>query len=182
MTRKTKILIGVSALAFAAMGTIAVGASAHDRFREGHGRHFGGSGMHGPHMFAERADKMFDRFDTDKDGKVTQAEVDAVRAQDIKKFDANGDGVLQLDEYQNLWLEHMRSRMVDSFQRLDDDGDGKVTDAEMKAPMARMTRFMDRDGDGSVTREEMRPRRHHYRDDDDRGPHREMRGMDRDRN
>ncbi len=49
--------------------------------------------------------------------------------------------------------------MVDGFQRLDDDGDGKVTSDEMKAPMTRITRFMDRDADGVITRDELQ-RRH----------------------
>mgnify|MGYP003657248245 FL=1 len=157
---------------------LAVGATAHDRYKDGPGksysRHYGEHGMKGRKGHGEHAQRMFDRIDADKDGKVTQAEIDRARADNIAKFDANNDGVLQLEEYKGLWLEHMNRRMVDGFQRLDDDGDGKVTDAEMKAPMTRITRFMDRDGDGVITREELRLGRHgehrgkhHDRNNDD---------------
>ena len=169
MIRNKKILIGASVIALGALSALAVGASAHDRNSGGHssyGKHHGGPGMKG-RMHAER---MFDRFDLDDDGKVTAAEVEKSRADSLARFDANGDGVLQLEEYQGLWMEHMRSRMVDGFQRLDEDGDGKVTSNEMQAPMTRISRFMDRDGDGAITREELH-RRHsgegrHHRDEE----------------
>lgn len=165
MIRNKKILIGASVIALGALSALAVGASEHDRNSGGHGKHYGSHGMK-RQMHAER---MFDRFDLDKDGKVTVAEIDKSRADSLAKFDANGDGVLQLEEYQALWMERMRSRMVDSFQRLDDDGDGKVTDDEMKAPMTRITRFLDRDADGVINREDLHRRhkgeRRHHRDE-----------------
>ena len=177
MNRK-KILIGAGIVAFGAVGVLAVGATAHDRYKGGpdasYSRHCGEKSMKGRKGHGEHAQRMFDRFDADKDGKVTAAEMDKARADSITRFDANGDGVLQLEEYRGLWLEHMNRRMVDGFQRLDDDGDGKVSDAEMKAPMTRMSRFMDRDGDGVITRDELRPRqkgehrgKRRGRDDDD---------------
>ncbi|MEX2618018.1 MAG: hypothetical protein WD767_18170 [Alphaproteobacteria bacterium] len=166
MIRNKKILVGVSVIALGALSALAVGASAHDRNGGGYGKHHGGPGMK-RHMHAER---LFDRFDLDKDGKVTVAEIDTARADSLARFDANGDGVLQLEEYQGLWMERMRSRMVDGFQRLDDDGDGKVTGDEMKAPMTRIARFMDRDSDGAITRDELHRRhkgeRRHHRDDE----------------
>jgi len=169
MTRNKKILIGTSVIALGALSALAVGASAHDRYNAGpssaYGQHHGGPGMKG----RAHADRMFEQFDLDKDGKLTTAEIDKARTDSIAKFDANGDGVLQLEEYQGLWMEHMRARMVDGFQRLDDDGDGKVTSDEMKAPMTRISRFMDRDGDGVITREELQKRhkgeRSHHRED-----------------
>lgn len=160
MTRTKKIIIGASVIALSAMGALAVSAADHGR----HERHSGEHRMHGQKGGAAHAERMFEKFDTDKDGKVTRAEIDTARTESIAKYDTSGDGVLQLEEYQGLWLERMRSRMVDSFQRLDDDGDGKVTDTEMQVPMTRISRFLDRDADGVITRDEMRsPRRGEHR-------------------
>ncbi len=108
MTRNKKILIGIGAIALSALSALAVGASARDSDNGGsgsaYGRHHGGHAMKG----GMHADRMFDRFDLDKDGKVTAAEIDKSRADSIAKFDTNGDGMLQLEEYQGLWMEHMR--------------------------------------------------------------------------
>lgn len=41
---------------------------------------------------------LMDRFDTNKDGTITRAEVDARRASNFKKLDANADGKLQKSE------------------------------------------------------------------------------------
>ncbi|MEK9726305.1 MAG: hypothetical protein VW405_22850 [Rhodospirillaceae bacterium] len=92
------------------------------------------------------------------------------RAKAIADADKNGDGALQIDEFQTVWLNLMRHRMVDHFQFLDDDGNGKVTDAEISKPLDRMTRFMDRDDDGTIERGEM-GRRHGggYHDGEHRG-------------
>ena len=45
----------------------------------------------------------------------------------LAEFDADNDGSLTLEEYQALWLDAMRERMVDRFQAHDDDGDAIVT-------------------------------------------------------
>src|SRR3546814_6277210 len=60
----------------------------------------------------------------------------------------------------------MRERMVDRFQDLDADGDGKVTAEEFQRPYAKVVRHMDRNEAGVVDRSDFR-RRHHG--DDDRG-------------
>jgi hypothetical protein len=52
--------------------------------------------------------------------------VDAVRAERFAQFDEDGDDVLDLQEYEALWLDAMRTRMVRAFQRLDIDGDAQV--------------------------------------------------------
>ncbi len=102
---------------------------------------------------------ILETFDADGDGILKQAEVDQFRTDRLAKFDTNGDGQLTLEEYQALWLDAMRERMVDAFQRLDDDGDALVTREEFLEPFAQLVERLDRDADGTVTQEEMRARR-----------------------
>ena len=68
----------------------------------------------------------------------------------LQAFDSDGNGTLSLDEYQALWLDAMRERMVDRFQAHDDDGDGEVTVEEFGEERARLVERMDRDGDGAL--------------------------------
>ena len=125
-------------------------------------------------------DSIFETFDTDGDGSLAQAEVDAFRTDRLAKFDTNGDGGLTLEEYQALWLDAMRERMVDAFQRLDDDGDAIVTREEFLEPFALIVSRLDRNADGAVTQEEMRARReqarerHHGARPDGSGPPRHL--------
>jgi Ca2+-binding EF-hand superfamily protein len=158
MTRTTKYLLAGGALALGAAAF--AGASVADG---GWGRHHGwghgGSGM-----------GFFEQFDADQDGRITQAEVDEVRRSRLTEFDQDSDGSLSLEEYQALWLDAMRERMVDRFQAHDDDGDGMVTIEEFGEPFDRMIIRLDTDGDGAVTLDEMR--RH--------GDRRGDRGRDRD--
>ncbi len=52
----------------------------------------------------------------------------------------------------------MRSRMVDRFQRFDDDGDAAVTSEEFLAPFGKVVSRMDRDDNGELSRDELRRR------------------------
>jgi Ca2+-binding EF-hand superfamily protein len=141
MTRTTKLLLTGGALALGA--AVFAGASLAD----GWGRHHGGGGA-----------RFFEQFDANQDGRLTQAEIDQVRQSRLAEFDQNGDGSLSLEEYQALWMDAMRERMVDRFQAHDDDGDGIVTAEEFGEPFDRMVSRFDRDGDGEVTTDEMRRR------------------------
>ena len=77
------------------------------------------------------------RYDANKDGKVTQEEIDTNRVARHGKYDANGDGKLSLEEFQGLWLEAYRRKMVREFQKFDVDGDAAVTLEEYTMPMSK---------------------------------------------
>ena len=145
-------------LVAAGLALVVGGGAAFDASsaRAGQGRHHGG-GWHGP--------KVMQRFDANRDGKLTQDEIDAVRANRLARFDSDGDGRLTLQEYETLWLDAMRERMVDRFQFLDNDGDGAVTRDEFVDPFAWFVARKDRNGDGELTIDELTRRQggHHRR-------------------
>jgi len=176
MKRHTKIALAATAVV--ALTALLGAGYAHERFdRDGgyrhergwRGDHHGKGWHHGRRSPGGRHGmRMLERFDADGDGKLTRAEVDAHVTERIEAFDADGNGQLSLEEFQGLWLEHMRERMVDGFQMLDDDGDAQVTGAEMGNPFRRLVERADLDGDGAVSRAELerKKRRHHDGDDD----------------
>lgn len=135
---KTNAKIAIAALA--AVTALAAGTAVAG----GHGPGFRG------HRFGGPGPTLLERFDANGDGAVTQAEIDQVRAGRFSTSDTNGDSALTLDEYQALWLDLMRERMVDSFQELDADGDGRITAAEYDRPFASMVNRLDRNGDGRI--------------------------------
>jgi Ca2+-binding EF-hand superfamily protein len=152
---KQRTIALVAGIAAAGMLTTAAWA--------GGGHRHGGMGHHrGAQMF-----EMMDSFDTDGDGKLTQAEIDQARKDRLAKHDADKDGKLTLQEYEALWLEAMRERMVRQFQRHDRDGDAAVTAEEFVQTTGRLAARLDRNGDGVVDREDQR-RMHMHDDDDDR--------------
>lgn len=179
MRTRTKVTIAASAaVLLASLGVAGIShasGSGWDHYGKGyhdgerHGRH-GMSGKEGRrgHHGGRHLMSMFNDFDADGDGKLTQAEIDDARRGQLSRFDTDGNGVLSLQEYEALWLDAMRERMVDRFQNLDADGDATITTAEFAEPFARAVRFMDRNDDGAISRDDMgRHRRMRDRDDDD---------------
>jgi hypothetical protein len=146
-----------------ACGNWARGNSARrnwDRGDWGRGGWGGGDWRRGNKMGRGRGiDRMLDMielYDQDGDRKITQAEVDKARADRLAEFDRDGDGMLSLDEYEALWLDAMRERMVDRFQAHDDDGDGKVTVVEFSKQTSRLVMRRDRNDDGALSVEDLR--------------------------
>lgn len=117
---------------------------------------------------AERDAEIIKRYDTNKDGKLDEAEVAAVKEQMLmsqmekredrrdqvkerqaewtKEFDKNADG--KLDEAEKKTMETtLRARMEKNprmMKRLDTDGDGKLSDIEWTAAREKViARFME---------------------------------------
>ncbi|MEB8388521.1 EF-hand domain-containing protein [Rhodobacteraceae bacterium KMM 6894] len=111
---------------------------------KGHG-HRGGRGKMG---------QIMEKVDADGDGAVTQAEIDTFRASLVEGADVSGDGDISLDEFDSIYLDLTRNRMVDAFQKLDEDGDGVVTQAEMDKRFGNVVERMDRNNDGKLDRDD----------------------------
>jgi Ca2+-binding EF-hand superfamily protein len=163
MRLMTKLLAGTG-IALIGAGALA-GIAAADG-RGGWGGHRGG------------ATQLFDQFDGDKDGRVTQDEIQTQRNERLTRFDANADGILSLEEYQALWADAMRREMVRAFQRHDTDGDARVTPEEFSARFQGMVERLDGDGDGAVTRDELRQRMERHHGGRHGGPHGDRGGDD----
>lgn len=93
-----------------------------------------GMGMGRGMMFGMGAD-----IDTDGDGRIGADELRAEMSQQLSRYDADGDGALSLEEFEALHAAMIRDATVDRFQFFDNDGDGSVTEAEMHAPVNRMS-------------------------------------------
>jgi Ca2+-binding EF-hand superfamily protein len=108
----------------------------------------------------ERAMFLFDQLDADKDGKVTEAEIEASRTARVTAADSNGDGLMSADELAAMQLAEMseraKARATEMIARMDSDGDGLLSAAEMAAGPGQGKMFdrIDADGDGAITREE----------------------------
>lgn len=164
--KKTTMLTVAAVSLVATIGLAGAGLSnAHERWSGqdgsrggssayGHGSEGQHGGRHGKGH--KKMVRMMKQFDADGDGSLTQAEIDAGRQQQLAQYDSDKDGTLSLQEYQVFWMEMNRSRMVDRFQRLDDDGDAIVTSAEFLDPFANAVERHDRNGDGALSKDDRR--------------------------
>lgn len=91
------------------------------------------------------------------------------RMDGLKAADTDGDGVLSRAEIEALALKRIVSRAADRMERrLDINGDGKVTLAEVENQRKKEFAALDRNEDGKIDRGEMRAAKMHHHA---KGPH-----------
>ncbi len=161
MKTHTKIAIAASIAVIGGLAVVGTGMArgGFNGLHKGHGPFAGGA-------------MLIEQFDTDADRKLTRDEIDGGIQRRLAKADTNGDGNLDLEEFQPLLVELMRPKIVDGFQFLDADGDAVITPEEIQQPVNRMVSHLDRNDDGELTSEEMRKQhrgwgRGHHGDHDD---------------
>ena len=179
MKTGTRTLIAAVAVALVGAAGVATFATAHgDREWRGGGHHEMRGGHHGHRMRGHhrgqrrgaRMERLMERFDSNGDGSLTQAELDTARTDLLARFDTNADGSLSLEEFGPLWLDVRQRRIVRGFQRLDADGDAVVTVEEFLDPFADAVARMDRNGDGALSADDRRRRGERRRGDDRQAP------------
>ena len=159
----SKILLGTAAAASVATAGIAYAAPGQD-----------GAGKARPDITRaqaeERAGKMFDRMDANKDGKLDAADREARQQARFDRLDTNKDGHLVRGEVA-AWHERqrpqreaeMRKRFDGKFAEADLNKDGKLSRIEVDEKMPRLAKrfaWMDDNRDGFLSRAELEPRRH----------------------
>lgn len=160
MKTVTKIVLAAGAVGLVSAAGV-TGVAVTDSHASMHGKkhHASGKGRHHGHR-GHGFERLMERFDTDKDRKLTQSELDDARKALLAKYDTNKDGKLSLQEFEPLWLEVMMRRMVRGFQRLDIDGDAGVTEEEFLRPFKNTVEKMDRNDDGVLDKQDRGRNRH----------------------
>jgi EF hand len=107
------------------------------------------------HGFAWRQDtdvvNLIEQYDVNKDGKVSQEEIDSNRTRWHADFDTDKSGDLNFAEFEQLWLKSHHEQIAREFRQLDRDGDGRLTLQEYKHPTPAAMTATDRDSDGIST-------------------------------
>lgn len=136
--------------AFAVLGALLATTASAEMGKGGQG----GQGGHGEMLL-----EMFDSIDTDSDGKLTEAELEAHRAAMFTAFDADADGKLNADEMKARMLarftETLDDRMARMIENRDNNGDGSLSLDEMEeGPGQRGFARIDSDNDGAISKAE----------------------------
>ncbi len=123
---------------------------------------FGQKGHHGPGL------KM---FDTNKDGKITKAEIEEHQNKMFIEADTNKDGFVTAEEisaHHEAKMAEMRKKRMEEQQKrmlaeLDTNKDGKISQAEFAAKPTPMFDKLDANSDGVVDDVEMKAMKDKYK-------------------
>jgi Ca2+-binding EF-hand superfamily protein len=117
MTRKTKLLTGTLTLAVAAVGAAGLALHAH----AGMDRR---AGLPMAPVFASA--------DANDDGAVTREELRTFVREQVSAMDADGDGSVSEDEFEDALAERRQAMIEARFQQLDANGDGALSPEEFR--------------------------------------------------
>lgn len=106
--------------------------------------------------YLPRVQKVFDRLDINKDGKISLAEFTPIAEKRFLSVDVNKDDVVsaaEIDASLQAAMERRRNRIL---ANMDADKNGSITRAELDTYVAAMVKGADTDNDGGVTFDEAR--------------------------
>lgn len=128
-------------------------------------------------MGRDRGAALWQDADTDNDGRITRAEVEAARAAQFAAADADGDGQLTEAElaasHAASAAERAEAQAARRISRMDVNGDGTLSIGEIPS-MMRIFDRLDTNGDGAIDADERAQARYHR--GEDRKGHRRDRG------
>ena len=101
-------------------------------------------------------ERMFDRHDTNKDGKISKEEIDPRWANIFEKMDANADGFITKEEAKAGRKMMKEARMEMMISVLDSDKNGELSEQEVTDFVIQNFKKADANGDGSLTSDEMK--------------------------
>lgn len=100
---------------------------------------------------------MMGQLDTNKDGKVTLAEITESKQAWLREVDSNKDGVATQAEIEASMTARRKAHLDELFAREDKNKDGRISRDESSMPERWFAR-VDANNDGSLTREELSQR------------------------
>ena len=92
-------------------------------------------------MGAMTENPFYQSFDTDADGSVSTAEIEAGLAGLLAQHDADGNGALSADEFATLFAQVTRGMAERPFTMLDADQNGEISAEEMAFAAQMMARM-----------------------------------------
>ncbi len=109
--------------------------------------------------------QMIQKMDTDGDGNITKAEVDALKAARFGEADANGDGGLSMAELETFREAEKARRMAEHkqrmFDRLDKDDNGVISVDEFDSRGGSMFDRVDANDDDVISADEIEAMKEH---------------------
>lgn len=142
MSMNKLILTSVTTLTIIGVGLVTTGSAFADDYKRK------GKGKRGVNI---------ERIDADKSGTISLEEFASVGVGKMIAADKDGDGILSVDEIAaEMEAERKRRREAAMMKRLDVNGDGSVTVAELQDRMSKQFALLDRNSDGSLSEEELR--------------------------
>jgi Ca2+-binding EF-hand superfamily protein len=109
-----------------------------------------------PHHHEGRGSKhLFERMDTNKDGKITRDEARQAGERMFQQMDQDKNGSVTPAEAEAGMKALKAEKMEERFSALDLNKDGRISADESKMPPQRFARI-DANNDGALTREELR--------------------------
>lgn len=98
-----------------------------------------------------RGERLFNRLDTDKDGKISVQEILPKTEQRFLKIDANGDGTVssaEIDQWLNQGIQRRKAKIM---ARMDADRNGDISKTELDGFIEALFKEADSDQDGGVS-------------------------------
>ncbi len=107
--------------------------------------------------------RLLERLDRDGDGAISREEARSLGDARFGRWDRDGDGAVTEAEMIAAAQERVARRIGKVFARMDRNGDGRLERAELEAAGEARFERMDADGDGRVTVDEIREIRARWR-------------------